>query len=242
MSPFEEFLAHYQSHSARTQTVYQCWMRRFAQYCRDHNIDPLHCRRDQVEFYFQGLLWRTGRQGLFGVNTLYVAQRTVSRFYWWALKRGLIDEHPYPDLMRRPPQPPKQILSEDELMSLFNLPDLGDPIGVRDLLLLESIYELGWDFNRCIHQGLDWDESLEPVKSSWRLYCDKARPLLALSNATTLIVSRRGKPFLTPEGVRQALRPYQQALKLNYGFVLILHRTREDLTERGVRRRLPLNI
>jgi len=211
-------------------------------YCRDQGIDPLRCRRDQVEDYFRGLLWRTGPRGMFAVNTLYVAQRTVSRFYWWALKRGLIYQHPYPDEMPRPQQPPQQVLSEDELSRLFNLPDLGTPIGVRDLLLLELIYELGWDFKRCIHQGLEWDDSLEPVKSTWRLYCDKARPLLALSNATTLVVSQRGRPFLTVGGIRLAMGPYKQALKLNYGFVQILHRTRDDLAERGVRRRLALNI
>lgn len=242
MSLFEEFLAKYQNHSESTKCVYRTWMDRFEAYCEEQRIDPLQCSRDQVEDYFQELLWRPGRTGLFSANTLYVARRTVSRFYDWAIWTGKLAEHPYPELEPRPQQPAQPVLTQEQVLRLFNQPDVTGPMGLRDLLLLEMLYELGWSLQQCIDRGTDWDECLEPVQATWRRYTERARPCLALPDTTTLIVTRYGGAFASVESAGHVLQIYRRALGWPFSLtVRLLHRTHAHLANEGVRRRLSLN-
>lgn len=242
MSIFEEFLAQYQGHSASTQRVYREWLERFAEYCRQRGVRPLDCQRGQVEAYFQELTWSSGRNGLYTANTLYIAKRTVSRFFYWAIKNGHLGQHPYPDLMPRPPQPEKTVLSPELALRLLNLPDVSKPLGLRDLLLLEAVFELGWSFLDCTTRGLEWDDALEPIGSTWRRYCEKGRPYLARPETTTLLVTRAGRQFTTLGGARHILDRYGRALKLPFKLTnRILHRSHLDLVDKGARRRWVLN-
>lgn len=242
MSLLEEFLSHYQGRAASTRTLYRTWAVRFERHCQCLGIEPQDCQREQVEAYFQGLLWRVGPQGLLSSNTVYLAQRTVSRFFWWAVKNGHLERHPYPDPIARPVQPVQHQLSQEQVWNLFNLPDLSTPQGLRNLLLLEMIYELGWSIARCIEQGVEWEEALEPVASTWRRYKEKARPLLARTDTSTLLVTHRGQPFISLNGPGHLLWSYGRALNLPFALTAsTLHRTQKELGEKGARRRLALN-
>ena len=242
MSHFQEFLATYAEHSESTRRVYESWVHRFADYCQRHDLAPLKCRREHIEAYFQELAWRSGRQGLYSANTLYIARRTVSRFFYWAVKSGLKTDHPYADEMPKPVQPVGAVLTAEQLLRLFNLPDLSQPLGVRNLLILEAIFELGWSGRELLAWGLEWDERLEPIEPTWRRYCERARPLLARADTKTLLVTRGGGPYVTLEGPRQLLRAYGKALNLPFTLAFrVLHRTQNDLAEKGARRRLVLN-
>lgn len=243
MPHFRAFLATYAQHSDNTRLIYETWLQRFADFCARRGLAPLECRREDIEDYFRGLAWTTDRRGrLYSANTLYVARRTVSRFFYWAVKSGLRTDHPYADEMPKPTQPTGAVLTAEQLLRLFNLPDLSQPLGLRNLLVLEAVFELGWSGRELMVRGLDWDDGLEPIGPTWRRYVEKARPLLARAETTTLLVTRDGGPFLTQEGPRQILRAHGKAL--NLAFLLTfrtLHRTQKDLLEQGARRRLVLN-
>ncbi|MCW5872369.1 MAG: phage integrase N-terminal SAM-like domain-containing protein [Candidatus Eremiobacteraeota bacterium] len=242
MSLFEEFLAQYRHHSKSTRHLYRQWTERFAAYCAEQSIDPLQCTQDQVEAYFQELLWRPGLHGLLSAHTLYVARLTVSRFYKWAIWGGKLSQHPCRKTGPEPPRPPKMVLSQDQLLRLWNAPDLTQPMGLRDLLLLELIYELGWSLQQCICRGMEWDEDLKPVQATWRRYTERARPCLASPGTQTLLVTRFGGPFETVGGAAKVLQSYRKELGWPFRLTArVLHRTHDHLADEGVRRRLPLN-
>ena len=69
---------------------------------------------------------------------------TLRRFYRWQLGRGRIVADPTLKLANpaRPSRLPK-VMSEKQVGSLLDAPDLDDPLGLRDRAMLETLYATG---------------------------------------------------------------------------------------------------
>jgi integrase/recombinase XerD len=69
---------------------------------------------------------------------------TLRRFYRWQLGRGRIVADPTLKLVNpaRPSRLPK-VMSEKQVDSLLNAPDIDTPLGLRDRAMLETIYATG---------------------------------------------------------------------------------------------------
>jgi len=244
MSAWQEFLSTYGQHSASTQSCYRLWMERFVRYCDEHQLDLLRCHPDELRHYHQALLWHTSqKKRLYTANSVDMALRTVRHFYRWALHTGRIAADPTADwCLPRPVQPDQPVLSKEQILKLFNLPDLGSELGPRDQLILELLYTLGWGLRRCITFSATWQAELEPARSAWERYTVQCRPYLEAEPSDVLLLTRYGRPFKDVVGVQMLLRAYGQKLDLPFRLCQrVLHRTHRRLVVNEARRRLSIS-
>lgn len=245
MSLCQDFLNLYRErHSRSTQDCYDLWMRRFQRYCEEQHLDLMRCRPEQLQAYHQHLLWNHSKQGrLYAANSVDMALRVVRRFYGWALQSGHLAEDPTATwCLPRPVQPEAPSLSREQVLQLFNLPDLGKALGTRDQLILELLYTLGWGLQRAATWPLSWHPELEPVRPAWERYLQQCRPYIETATSDVLLLTRYGTPFRDVVGLQMLLRAYGRRLDLPYLLCCrVLHRTRRRLLEQETRRRLPID-
>lgn len=244
MPAWQEFLSQYGQHSASTQSCYRLWLERFLRYCDEQQLEPLRCHAEQLRHYHQSLLWHTSKKKrLYSVNTVDMALRTVRHFYRWALNTGRIAQDPTADwCLPRPVQPELPTLSKEQVLRLFNLPDLGSELGPRNQLILELLYTLGWGLQHSITFPVTWQPELEPVRSAWERYTVTCRPYLEADPSPILLLTRHGRPFKDVVGLQMMLRAYGQQLDLPFLLCQrVLQRTRRLLVDQETRRRLPFD-
>lgn len=69
----------------------------------------------------------------------------IKTFFQWLMRQNHIPSNPAEalELPRTPKKLPARILSQEELGTLFALPDTGTPTGLRDRAILETLYSTG---------------------------------------------------------------------------------------------------
>jgi integrase/recombinase XerD len=153
---------------------------------------------------------------------------TLRRFYRWQLGRGRIFTDPTLKLANpaRPSRLPK-VMSEKQVDALLNAPDLGNPLGLRDRAMLETLYASGLRVselvNLKIHEvgfnegvvrvlGKGSKERLVPlgeVAIDWlQRYLDEARPeIIKGQQSEALFVTARGGA-MTRQAFWQLIKRY----------------------------------
>lgn len=79
----------------------------------------------------------------------YTTQRSrlgaLQRFFTWLCKQNKLEANPAADLElpRKPPHPLNKALNRDEIKAIMGVPDIRDPLGIRDRAVLELFYSTG---------------------------------------------------------------------------------------------------
>jgi integrase/recombinase XerD len=169
---------------------------------------------------YQRWLWRYLRPN--GQSLSWTTQRaklgTVKDWFRWLTRQNVILHNPASELEmpRMEKQLPKEVLSQTEVERLLAIPDLSDPLGIRDRALLELFYSTGMrrselcrlelsDFNterRTIHirKGKGNKDRMVPVGQraiQWLArYLREVRPRLSLDTRTqALFITAYGEDF-----------------------------------------------
>lgn len=152
-----------------------------------------------------------------GITTQRARLGALQRFFAWLCRQNLLHANPAADLelpRKRPRNLPKA-LTPDEVNRLLNLPDVSDPLGIRDRAMLELFYATGLRRSELV--GLDHEDlestlgvlrvrgkggklrmvPLGPRALYWLTrYLDDVRPLLLTGlNEHALFLSGYGERF-----------------------------------------------
>jgi len=154
---------------------------------------------------FQRWLWAYRKED--GQPLAIVTQRShlgaVQAFFAWLCRENLLPANPAADLdlPRRPPRSLPRSLSLEEVETILAVPDVSDPLGVRDRAILETLYATGMrrmeaanldvgDLDRAravmlVRKGKGGKDRLVPLGAQalgWiERYLEKCRPLLEVS-------------------------------------------------------------
>ena len=163
-----------------------------------------HITRPMLESY-QRWLWRFRKANgePLGISTQCNRLTAVKDLFSWLCKQNRLHANPAADLdlPRAVHRLPQRALGHEELRAVFALPDVGDPLGLRDRALLELLYSTGIrrgeaaslrigeiDFGRAVlfvNQGKGHKDRYVPVGRRalfWlRRYLDAAWPVLVAS-------------------------------------------------------------
>jgi len=181
--------------------------------------DPAAITKPILESYQRHLWrWRKANGKPLGVSTQRDRLGTMKDYFAWLAKQNTIAANPASEieLPRGEKRLPAEALSLQQVRALLAVPDLTDPLGVRDRAMLETLYstamrrcelaklELG-DVNRDrrtihIRQGKGRKDRVVPVGAralGWiERYLDEVRPRLLLDSAQQgLFLTSYGEPF-----------------------------------------------
>lgn len=214
---FERFLQEHPQWNATTRAIYRAWHQTYANFLDRRCLPWQAATRSTLQEFQQQLLWTPNRHGsLQSDNTIYQGLRLLRAFYRWAAQRQLIPENPMDGwILSRPRSHQRIALTWEETQQLFRGPDLGQPDGQRDLLLLHLVYQ-GLSLIQCRQLEIDsevpGDDTLEAVR---RRYLTRARPLLmGRQEHRRLLVTYRGRPFISSTGLSLLLKRYRPGLNV----------------------------
>ncbi len=208
-----------------TLTSYRSDLLKFAQWLHRKNSKALlETRQQDIEGYL-------AHQVLVAKARARTTSRELSslkRFFRFELRQGKIKADP--TLLIDAPKLPRGLpksLTEDDVESLLDAPEIENPLGVRDKTMLETLYAGGLRVSELVtlkipQVSLDMGvvrvlgkgakERLVPLGEealTWiRRYLDEARPGLLKSKVSdALFVTARGRP-MTRQGFWHLLRRY----------------------------------
>ena len=179
---------------------------------------------DQINYpvleQYQRWLWRYRKAN--GKPLSVSSQRgrlgAVKTFFSWMCKNHIIESNPASDidLPRLQKRLPGESLSVSEVEAVLSLPDISDPLGIRDRAMLELFYSTGLrrvevarlelaDLNRekqtlWVRQGKGQKDRVVPVGTralQWvEKYIEDVRPLLAVGPSDpALFITGYGTAF-----------------------------------------------
>jgi integrase/recombinase XerD len=196
-----------------TLESYRRDVRQFAEWLHDTAGTPLleaHAADLQ-----RHLAWQVGERGRKPRTTSRLVS-SLKRFYQFALREGLRADDPAVDLESpRIPRSLPKTLSETEVETLLAAPDVGQPQGLRDRAMLETLYASGLRVSelvglKTVQANLDMGvirvlgkgskERLTPLGEeaiAWiARYQREARPvLLGARKSDALFLTARGGPM-----------------------------------------------
>ena len=196
-------------------------------------------------------LWLHGRR--LAPSSVYRTMGTLKAFQKWAHKAGLClwdgQDYRLPKPAERSPVPPTAAV----MAKILEVPDRGNPLGLRDLFVLELLYVLGLRRRECA--GLDLtdldleaetlfvvgkysDERLLPVgptleRTAWS-YLRGARPRLAPSAGERALLLGDGGYRLTAEAVAYIVKKYGSAVGIKLAPHQLRHACATHLVEAGM--------
>ena len=212
-------------------------MDRFLQWTQDRELRrPEEITRSILES-FQRHLWRFRKPdgSPLGISTQQGYLYTLRAFFAWLVRQRYLEANPASEL--EPPRAetrlPVEALTIKEVEALLSVPDISDPLGIRDRAMLELFYstgirraelaklrlqDLNRDHRRLRVMGKGKKERVVPVGHralTWVLkYLDDVRPLLALAlTERTLFLTGYGGGF-SPDSLGRLITRYFQ----NAGF------------------------
>lgn len=195
--------------SENTLTSYRRDLTQFAEWLNTKKLTLLKCQRRDIQIY---LAWRV-KEKLRASSTARMLS-CLRGFYRYLLREELIEDNPV-HLIESPKRgrPLPKTLTEADVESLLEAPDLNDPVQYRDRAMLELLYATGLRVSELVslqvHEvnlnqgvirvmGKGGKERLVPVGEeaiSWlQSYFRDARPILLRGNGSdVLFPSRRGQ-------------------------------------------------
>ena len=135
------------NYSPRTLQMNKGALNQFVDWCEERDLkDPTHITKLHLESY-QRYLWRYKKVNgkPLSVNTQRQRLGAIQRLFSHLVKNNFILANPASDL-DLPKKPHRELprgLSIDEVNELLNVPDVTDPLGIRDRAILETFYASG---------------------------------------------------------------------------------------------------
>ena len=247
-----------QNHSPDGIETRQSRMDRFLQWTHERDLRrPEQITRSIIES-FQRYLWRFRKADgtPLGTSTQQGYLYTLKAFFAWLTRQRFLEANPASEL-----DPPKveirlpiEALSGAEIEALFRVPDIGDPLGIRDRAMMEVFYSTGirraelaalrlQDLNREHRrlriQGKGKKERVVPIGQralAWtEKYLDEVRPLLVLDlSEKTLFLTGFGGGF-NPDSLGRLITSYFQraGIKRRASCHLLRHTCATHMLEGG---------
>lgn len=180
---------------------------------------PEPATREMLEGYQHHLAQVRKRNGHpLSIGTQRARIGSLVQLFSWLCKRHVLPANPAADLDRPRPEKrlPQESLTRSEVETLMGLPDLGDPLGLRDRAILETFYSTGLrrselirleldDLNRerrtlRVRFGKGRKDRVVPIGQralQWvEKYLEDVRPLLRLDpQQPALFLTSYGEPF-----------------------------------------------
>ena len=208
---FAAFQADQKHWSPCTHERCQAWLGQLQDYLASRDLTWDHANAKILKDFEVHLQWVAGRQGLYAANTVYQALRMIRAFYRWAAARGLAAKDPTRDwILARPRSVPAKLLSQLELLQLFNLPDPTKWSGQRDALLLALVFHGGYSLSQCCRirwDQLTWTGQEDPFfRAAFDRYMKEGRADSAGNKQRILLLTRFGKPTNHTQTFRVRLR------------------------------------
>jgi site-specific recombinase XerD len=233
MSAISDYLANRADLAAGSRKIHAGWLAGFDLHCRAVDLAWTSCQAADLEGFHQKLLWQCNRfGGLNSPNTVDQALRVLRQFYRWAHQKGVIVADPTAGWrLGRPLQREQPVLARDQVLALLNLPDLSQPEGLRDQLLLELLFHLELSLSTCRLLELS-SPGLEAVAPTLERYLSDGRPRFAQDATAPLLLTNRGHAYRSERGLALILRHYAQKLGLSHALTpRVLHRSHQHQIE-----------
>lgn len=181
-------------------------------------LQPSEITKPILESY-QRHLWRWRKQNgkPLGISTQRSRLSTLKDYFAWLTRQNILQANPASEieLPRQEKRLPTEALGLLEMSGILNVPDIADPLGLRDRAMLETLYSTGvrrseltsleiTDLNHerqtlQIRQGKGHKDRVVPVGTRalrWlEKYLDEVRPKLLIDPAEKAL-------FLTSYGQR----------------------------------------
>jgi len=228
-------------YSPRTVRLREFHLGHFLEWCEPRGLArPGDVTRPLLERYQRALYVYRKKDGK---PLAFVSQsqriQAVQGFFSWLARQNVIASNPAADLElpRTEKRLPRVILSASEVEAVLAVPDVTEPMGLRDRAMLETLYSTGVrrmelvglelddiDVDRgtvFVRQGKGKKDRVIPIGERALAWIDKylreARPVLmrdaADSAAKGLFVSYFGEP-LAPDHVSQRVKQCVEAAEL----------------------------
>jgi integrase/recombinase XerD len=192
---------------------------------------PDQITRSILESYQRHLLTLRKTNGHpLSVTTHRHRLQIIQVYFAWLCRERILEANPASELIlpKRQQRLPEQPLSLQEIDTLLGVPDITDPLGLRDRAIIELFYSTGIRraelcaltltdvrhdrqilFVRLGKGGKDRVVPLGSRAMRWlNTYLDRSRPKLQLNpNETALFLSSYGEPY-TPGAMSRLIRGY----------------------------------
>ena len=235
-----EFIEWMHISNAAEYTVYhrRACIARFIRWAYEHGIaDPIEVTRPVLVNYQRYLYYYRQKNGEpLTFRTQYSRMVPVRAWFRWLVRNNHILHNPASDLdMPKIEQRlPRAVLSESEAETVMLVPDIRDPLGLRDRAILETLYSTGirrtelvnlklYNLDRergtvSIWQGKGKKDRIIPIGERAVAWIDKylreARPQLASDpDDGTVFLSVEGGPF-HPDRLSTLVREYVEQANL----------------------------
>jgi integrase/recombinase XerD len=210
-------VANYSKQTAQTREKH---LRPFFHWCNERGIGkPTEVTRQHVERY-QVWLYQYRKDSGEPLDSKTQSGMLVSlrMFFRWLTRQSLIPYNPTSELElpKVGQRLPKTVLTPEEVEQVLLLPDVGEPLGLRDRAILETLYSTGVRRLELAHlrlHDLDTTKGVIYVRKgkgdkdrvvpigeralAWvGKYIEQSRPKLLVDvSETTVFVTRLGEPF-----------------------------------------------
>lgn len=207
------------AYSQRTVDAHKWALRMFLRWSEERDLRTARqITRPILESYQRWLFhYRKADGRPLGVTTRRMRLGAVQRFFAWLCRDHRLDANPAADLEmpRKPYRSLPKALTLSEVETILNVPDIADPLGIRDRAILETLYATGirrseavrldvddLDLERgmlTVRKGKGGKDRVVPVGKRAGLwlssYLERARPLLETAGTDRAL-------FLTGYGER----------------------------------------
>jgi integrase/recombinase XerD len=192
----------------------------FIQWCQERGIEaPIEVTRPVIERYQRHLFHYRKKNGQpLSFRSQHSRLSPLRMWFRWMTRQNHILHNPASEieLPRLGRVLPKNILSADEVEKILLLPDIHDPIGLRDRAIMEVLYSTGirrmeiiglklYDLSLdrgvvFVRQGKGKKDRYVPIgerAAAWlQKYIAEARPKLAIEpDDMTVFLTAQGEPF-----------------------------------------------
>ncbi len=144
------YLEHLRVRNYSPQTIYSTGklLRYFRMFCEQIGVTQARQVTRAVMVNYQSYLYHYRKEASGTALTVATQQHwiiSVANFFSWLTREGFILYNPASDLdlPRSEFRLPKAVLSAAEVEAVMNVPDLAQPMGIRDRAILETFYSTG---------------------------------------------------------------------------------------------------
>jgi len=147
------------NYSPRTIEARKWALRTFLQWAGERDLQrPGQITKPILESYQRWLFrYRKADGKPLGVTTQRGRLGAIQNFFTWLCRDNRLTANPAADLdlPRKPQKTLPRSLSVEDVHAILNLPDVTDPLGIRDRAILELFYSTGIRRSECVRIDVD---------------------------------------------------------------------------------------